>query len=184
MVVAVKKGEDIVVGISTIETYSGMTAGDKLHPDNVPCWKVSGEDDCFVFSDRSSLMVDALRYNSHIFRGITDYNSLVNKVVPKMKDFLGKMNYLLRDEDMNTELVIVKGNKLYDINFDFMVTEVDGWVSTDWQGNIGGAYEVSKHLSAEDIVLSAYRNGVGYDYNFFPLIMFDNRSKKQRIISG
>lgn len=184
MVIAVKKGEEIVVGISTIDNYGGMTAKDKLLADNVPCWKVYGEDDCFVFSDRATLISDVLRYNSHVFRGITDYNSVVNKVVPKIKDLLSGMNCLLQDEIMNTKLVIVKGNKVYFINYDFMVADIDEWVATDRREYIGGAYEVSKHLSPEDIVLFAYRNAVGYDSNPFPLIVFDNHSKKQRVVNS
>lgn len=90
MIVAVKKNNNIVVGISTTDTYSGQTERDMLLQENVPFWKVGGTDDCFVFADASSYTSDVLRYNDDVFKGITDYNSLLVEVVPKMKELLAE----------------------------------------------------------------------------------------------
>ena len=182
MIVAVKKNNNIVVGISTTDTYDGQTERDMLLQDNVPFWKVSGTDDCFVFADAPSYTTDVLRYNDDVFKGISDYNSLIMEVVPKMKELLAEKRCLTDKGLSDCTLIIVKGDKLFEITTKFLVKEEDEWTSSENKEAMAGAYEECKDLSAEETVLFAYRNILWHNSNPFPLILFDATTKKKKIV--
>ena len=85
MIVAIKKEDRVVVGMSICDGSVDMSSKDLALADNLPFWKVKGEKDCYVFTEDLTYSSDLLRYNDYVFKGITDGRSIVEKVLPKMK---------------------------------------------------------------------------------------------------
>ena len=92
MVVAIKKDDKISVGITVCDSLVDMTEKDLSLMENIPFWKVKGTKDCYVFAEDLTYGVDLLRYNDHIFKNITDGNSIIVDVVPQIKEILTENN--------------------------------------------------------------------------------------------
>ena len=113
MIVAVKKEDRVVVGISISDSFVEMAEKDLVLTENLPFWKVDKEKDCYVCTEDLCYSTDLLRYNSHIFKGITDGKSVIENVVPKMKILFEKNVCLTSDNDWHNQMLIIKGNKIF-----------------------------------------------------------------------
>ena len=51
MIVARKKDDRIMVGLSITDSWTEMTERDLVLEENIPFWKVRGEKDCYVFAE-------------------------------------------------------------------------------------------------------------------------------------
>ena len=182
MILAVKKDDRIVVGINVISSLADMSERDLALSENIPFWKVKGNKDCYVFADTLSFAADLLRYNDYVFKDVSDGKSIVEKVVPKIKELLGRYSQIIKDKEMDTQILIVKGNKMFTIGRFFTVSEEDRFVGLKNNQYSIGALEESSDMDLEQSILFAART-VGRMRNIynFPLLVFDNKTKKRKV---
>ena len=103
MVIARKDGDRIVVGSTVADTLIDMTERDLSLLENIPFWKVKGEKNCYVFAEDLTFATDLLRFNDYVFKNITDGNSVITNVVPKIKELLSKYSQII-----NVKLILYK----------------------------------------------------------------------------
>lgn len=182
MVVAIKKDDKISVGITVCDSLVDMTEKDLSLMENIPFWKVKGTKDCYVFAEDLTYGVDLLRYNDHIFKNITDGNSIIVDVVPQIKEILGRYSRIINGKEWGSQLLIIKGNKMYTIGHYFTVSEVDNFVGLGFESYLlGGLSEMKEETPSESILFAIKNLNRMKCRNFFPVMLFDNQTKKRKL---
>ena len=183
MLIARKDGDRIVVGLTLADSLIDMTDKDLSLVENIPFWKVKGVKDCYVFAEDLTFATDLLRFNDYIFKNITDGNSVITNVIPKMKEVLNKYSQIVNGKEWDSQLLIIKDNKMFTIDNYFTVTEVDEFVGVGYWGYLLGGLEESRDKTIEESILFAVRNlNRMRSRNLFPLTLFDSKTKKIRVV--
>ena len=183
MVVARKEGDRIVVGSTVADTLIDMTERDLSLLENIPFWKVKGEKNCYVFAEDLTFATDLLRFNDYVFKNITDGNSVIRNVVPKIKGLLSNYSQIINGKEWDSQLLIIKDNKMFTIGHYFTVSEVDEFVGLGYEKYLIGGLEESRDESLEESILFAVRNlNRMRNSNFFPLVLFDSKPKRRKVI--
>ena len=182
MIIAVKKEDEIAVGISICDCSADMSEKDLSLADNLPFWKVKGEKDCYVCTDDLTYATDLLRYNDYVFKGISDGKSIIENVLPKMKDLLSKHNQLIKNKEWQNQLLIIKSGKIFRITNYFCVTEVDDYTALAGESLALGVLDNMEDAKPKDSILTALRH-IGRMRNriFFPVTIFDYKTKKKKV---
>ena len=182
MVIAVKKEDRVVVGVTAADGLANMTKRDLALEENLPFWKVKGVKDCYAFSEDMNYATDLLRYNDGIFKNFTDMESLIRDVVPKMRELLKGYGMITETAGWCSTLILVKEGKAYEITPHFTVCEVEDFSTHPFEGYAMGALEESKDMPFEESILFALRkvNEIRCR-NLFPLMIFDCKSKKKKV---
>ena len=185
MIIALKKQDKIFVATGINDGSINMTEKDLLLSENIPFWKINGVKDCYVGVRDVSYSADLLRYNNYVFKNITDIKSIIDNVIPKMKDLLGKYDMSGDGKNWRNRLVIIKDDRIYEVDNFFSVEEEDEYAvltigyDTDY---IKGALDESKDLSAEESILNALRSySLMKDSKVFPITIFNVTDKKKKI---
>lgn len=182
MVVAVKKNDRIGVGITVCDSLVDMTNKDLSLEENIPFWKVKGNKDCYVFAEDLTLATDLLRVNDYIFKDVTDGSSVIETVVPKMKELLSKYSRIIGKDEWDSQLLIIKNNKMFTIGHYFTVSEVDEFVGFGYEKYLLGGLEESRDKSCEESILFTVRSlNRMRNRNLFPLVLFDSKTKKRKV---
>ena len=182
MIVAIKKEDRVVVGMSICDGSVDMSSKDLALADNLPFWKVQGEKDCYVFTEDLTYSSDLLRYNDYVFKGITDGRSIVENVLPKMKELLGKNNLLVNDKEWYNQMLIVKGNKVFRITNFLCVSEVDDYAAMGFENYLQGSLDATSDLEPTESILTSVRNTVRLTNRMlFPITIFDSKSKRKKV---
>jgi hypothetical protein len=183
MVIVRKTDEKILVGLTVTDALVNMTKRDLLLSENLPFWKVKGTKDCYVFAEDLTLATDLLRYNDYIFKNVTDGNSVITEVVPKIKELLDKYSQVINGKEWESQLLIIKGDKIFTIGRYFTVSEINDFDALGYKPYLLGGLEVSKDLSPEESILFAVRMlNKSRSKNLFPLVLFDTKTKKRKVI--
>ena len=183
MVIARKDGDRIVVGSTVADTLIDMTERDLSLLENIPFWKVKGEKNCYVFAEDLTFATDLLRFNDYVLKNITDGNSVITNVVPKIKELLSKYSQIINGKEWDSQLLIIKDNKMFTIGHYFTVSEVDEFAGLGYEQYLLGGLEESRDKSLEESVLFAVRNLTQMRCrNFFPLMLFDSKTKKRKVV--
>ena len=181
MIIAVKKENEIVVGITVCDSLVDMTEKDLSLTDNLPFWKVKGVNDCYVFAEDLTFSTDLLRYNNHIFKNINDGNSIISDVIPKMKELLGKYSRIIDGKEWDSQLLIVVGGKLFTIGHYFTVSEIDDFTGLGFEQYLIGGLNETKEYEPKESILFAVRNlNRMRSRNFFPILLFDAKTNKKK----
>ena len=180
---ALKKTEEgAVLGFCTRDSLIDMTAGDLTLEENVPLWKVRGEKDLYVCTGDLTFASDVLRYDHSIFKGITDAESVLKNVVPKMKELLKEASLVSKDNRWEGPLFIIKGSRVFKISPYFTVNEIEGDTGVFYSNYIMGALEDAAELSPEEAILYAARTTSALTgKSWFPLVIFNTKTEKKRI---
>ena len=95
---------------------------------------------------------------------------------------LAQLSQIIKDKEMDTQILIVKGNKMFTIGRFFTVSEEDRFVGLKNNQYAIGALEESSDMELEQSILFAART-VGRMRNIynFPLLVFDNKTKKRKV---
>lgn len=182
MIVAIKKEDKVVVGMTICDSSVDMSSKDLALADNLPFWKVKGEKDCYVFTEALTYSADLLRYNDYVFKDITDGRSVVEKVLPKMKELLGKNNLLVNDKEWYNQMLIIKGNKVFRITNFLCVTEVDDYAVMGYENYLQGSLDATSDLEPTESILKSVRNTVRLSNRMlFPITIFDSKSKRKKV---
>lgn len=183
MVVAIKKDDRVVVGISVGDSLIDMTENDLALYENVPFWKVKGNKNCYVFAEDMKFSTDLLRYNDYIFKDVSDGKSVIETVMPRMKELLKKYGQTTEDTKWDSRLLIVKDNKTFIVDRYFSVDEADEYVGLGYESILVGGLEESKGLPPKESILFALKTfNRARNRNIFPLVLFDTKTKKKEVI--
>lgn len=183
MVIARKEGDRIVVGSTVADTLIDMTERDLSLLENIPFWKVKGEKNCYVFAEDLTFATDLLRFNDYVFKNITDGISVIRNVVPKIKGLLRNYSQIINGKEWDSQLLIIKDNKMFTIGHYFTVSEVDEFAGLGYEPYLLGGLEESRDKPMEDGILFAVRNlNRMRNINFFPLVLFDSKTKRRKVI--
>ena len=182
MIIAIKKEDKVVVGMSICDGSIDISSKDLALADNMPFWKVQGEKDCYVFTEDLTYSADLLKYNDYVFKGITDGRSIVEKVLPKMKELLGKNNLLVNDKEWYNQMLIIKGKKVFRITNFLCVSEVDDYAAMGYENYLQGSLDATSDLEPTESILTSVRNTVRLTNRLlFPITVFDSKSKRKKV---
>ena len=182
MILAVKKENEIAVGISICDCSVDMTEKDLSLADNLPFWKVKGEKDCYVCTEDLTYATDLLRYNDYVFSGITDGKSVIKNVLPKIKDLLSEHNQLINNKEWLNQLLIIKNGKIFRINNYFCVTEIDDYVALAGESLILGVFDSMVNSQPKENILTALRHLERMrNKTLFPATIFNYKTKKKKV---
>ena len=179
MLLAVKRDNEIQVGLSVRDSLVDMTERDVSLLENIPFWKVKGVKDCYVFAEDLTYAVDLLKHSDYVFKNLTDAQSIIDSIIPKMKDLLAKHLRLLNGKEWDSQLLIVKDGKMYSIDHFFTVMEESQFVAFNYVGYLLGGLEEFDENSPIDAILFATRKLKEIkNVNMFPLVTFNTKTKK------
>ena len=182
MIIAIKRDGKVVVGISICDCSIDMTESDLALADNLPFLKVKGEKDCYVCTEDLTYSTDLLRYNDYVFKGISDGRSVIEKVLPRMKELLGKHNRLVNDKEWHNQMLIIKGDRIFRITNYLCVSEIDEYTVMGYESYIQGTLDETRDIAPEESILSAVRNvNRMRNRQFFPITVFDSKSKRKKV---
>ena len=183
MIIAKKSGDRIVVGVTVADSLVNMTERDLSLAENIPFWKVKGNKDCYVFAEDLTLATDLLRYNDYVFKNVSDGNSVISDVVPKMKELFGRYSCIIGKDEWDSQLLIIKDNKMFTIGHYFTVSEVDDFVGLGFETYLFGGLEENRDKPTEESILVSLKSlNRMRSRNFFPLVLFDSKTKKRKVI--
>ena len=183
MIIARKSNDEIMVGLTVGDSLIDMTEKDLSLKENIPFWKVKGVKNCYVFAEALNYSTDLLRYNDYIFKDVTDGNSLIVNVVPKMKELLDKHSRIIGKDEWESQLLIIKDNKMFTIGHYFTVFEVDEFAALGYESYLLGGLEENRDKPLEESILAALRNlNRMRCRNLFPLVLFDSKTKKSKVV--
>ena len=182
MIVAVKNEDRVIVGVSICEGSADMTPKDLALEDNFPFWKVKGEKECYVGAEEMSYSVDLLRYHPEVFKGVTDGESVVESVLPKMKKLLGKNERLIDGKEWYNGMLIIKGDRIFHISNYLCVSEAEEYIAEGFDSYMEGALEATRDMEPADRVLEAFRHTARMrNRMLFPVMLFDSKSKRKKV---
>ena len=182
MVVAVKENDIITIGVTSNENLTYMTDKDLSLKENLPFWKVNGTTGCYVVAENAKFSVDLLRYEDWVFKDVTDGNSIITNVVPKMKELLNAVELISKDGEWESRLLVIKDNKMFYIGNYFSVNEIDSLCVLGFDDVVLGGLEEFKDLPPKERILNSVRGlEILKNKRFFPITIFDTKSKKRKI---
>lgn len=183
MVIALKTKDRVIVATTIVDSIDDISTCDKSIQENLPYWKVRGTKDCFVFVDELKYSADVLRFHDFIFKNITDGNSIITDVVPKMKMVLDGYFCTHDGKEWDSRLIIVKGTKIYTIDRNFVVCEADEFAAHNYEYYISGAMEECPDLPPEQRILFAVNHVCEINNaKLYPLTLVDTKTKKHKVI--
>lgn len=183
MVLVKKIDGGAVLGISNSRALVDMSTRDLSLDSNTPLWKPRGTGDCYVCMDSISLTADVLRYSDGVFNDATNVKSILKSVIPKMKAVLNAHGLLLTENRWDGPLFIITPQKIFKISNYFTVSEVEDCGADGFSYYLTGAMAEAKGHEPEKAVAFAYETmGRMLNVNPFPLIIFNTKTKKRKIL--
>ena len=102
--------------------------------------------------------------------------------MPKMKELLNKYSCILGKDEWDSQLLIIKDNKMYTIGRFFSVMEEEV-VAFGHEQYVLGGLEANKDKSLQESILFTIRNlDMLKCEDSFPVVLFDNKTKRRKII--
>ena len=88
----------------------------------------------------------------------------------------------INGKEWGSQLLIIKGNKMYTIGHYFTVSEVDNFVGLGFESYLlGGLSEMKEETPSESILFAIKNLNRMKCRNFFPVMLFDNQTKKRKL---
>ena len=117
-----------------------------------------------------------------MFKGISDGKSIIENVLPKMKELLSKHNQLIKNKEWANQLLIIKSGKIFRITNYFCVTEVDDYTALASESMVLGVLDNLSNKEPKESILTAIRHvGRMRNKNLFPITIFDYKTKKKKV---
>ena len=184
MLIAVKQNNHVAVALSDAGITLKLSQKDGALYENVPYFKVKSNKDCYVFVDNLSVAYDILKAHEFIFCNVTDMSSLITTVVPKIKQLF--KSYLLLDDngEMSNRILVVKGDKMFDVCYDFKVVEYSDYVTYNHGDTTITTLEFCKADSAKQTLLNTLRClAKGNVLDVWPATIVDVTNNKTMLVS-
>ena len=106
----------------------------------------------------------------------------MENVLPKMYKLLYKNNRLLEDKTWRNRALIIKDNKLFLIDNDLCVFECDEVSTPHYEAYLIPVIKETADLDPTESILRAFRYANKMrNANFFPVTVFDSKTKKKKV---
>lgn len=179
MLIAIKDDKEIKIGMTIKESYVNMEDADIFQKENVPYWTIKDKGICHIFADTLSFSVDLLRYKEDIFKDITDGMSIIKNVIPKIRKVLDEYLCYSGKNAWNNQLLIVKNKKMFLIDTNLIVIEVDNQIATDYEPYALGTLEEYKDLEKDKRIIESYKIIEKMrNCKLFPIMLIDPKKEK------
>lgn len=184
MFVAVKNDDRFFIGYSIRDNSIDMDESDLLLEDNIPVWKVRGKKGVLIMCGERDFAAALLKYNKKLFNFEISDKEMFGGFVPRLKDFLQYYDLVDNNGNWNNELLIVKDNAAYRVENDFTLTKIVDYCSSGrWNRLTTGSLAGSEGEPAEKRIVDAFRLVVKMrNYELFPILLYDSKSGKRKII--
>ena len=193
VVVAIKEGKKIYIGADSQST-SGSTRFTLRNPNNYKIWKVIDSNNCLMACVGNKRDANVVRLIPDIvdefdeFSKRVNYKFVVKYVVPTIVRELKKAGFI-KDENyiecLNSAFLFAYKDKLFLINNDLCVLEIDDYVSIG-----SGAPEAIRSLlstegeEARTRIIKAIKASAANDiYVDYPIVLSDTETTKFEIIA-
>ena len=100
-----------------------------------------------------------------------------------LKELLGRYSCIIGKDEWDSQLLIIKDNKMFTIGHYFTVSEVDEFVGMGFETYLLGGLEENKDKPGEESILAALKSlNRMRCRNLFPLVLFDGKTKKRKVL--
>lgn len=194
VVVAIKDGNKVFIGADSQVTKGGTRTTLK-NPNNYKIWKVDDSPNCLMAQVGNLRDANVVRLMSNI---IDDYDEFYNRVnyrfvvkflVPEIVKTLKEAGFLKTSDNfvdyMESSFLFAYKDKLFNINSDCSVIEVDDYVAigSGSQEAIGSLLS-TEGLSPKERIIKAIKSSATNDiYVDYPIILTDTETGEFEIIS-
>ena len=194
VVVAIKDGNKVFIGADSQVTKGGTRTTLK-NPNNYKIWKVDDSPNCLMAQVGNLRDANVVRLMSNI---IDDYDEFYNRVnyrfvvkflVPEIVKTLKEAGFLQTSDNfvdyMESSFLFAYKDKLFNINSDCSVIEVDDYVAigSGSQEAIGSLLS-TEGLSPKERIIKAIKSSATNDiYVDYPIILTDTETGEFEIIS-
>ena len=193
VVVAIRKGDKVYVGADSQVTRGGTRATLK-NPNNYKIWKVLGVNHCLmahvgVVRDANIVRLsDNLVSDYSAYKGYIDYEYVVKRVVPGIISELKGAGYLKDEqyfESMESRYLFIYKDKMYTINTDGCVLEVDDYVAIgSGEDQAIGSLLSTEGEDPETRIIKAIKASAASDiYVDYPIILTNSKDMNFRVIN-
>ncbi len=193
VIVAIKENGKVYMGCDS-QVTCGPNKMILTNPNNYKIWKVKGVENCLMASAgfvRTACVIRTMNdlvSEYDVYKDQICFDFVVNKIVPAMIERLQEAHYIKSDgvfEDMGASFLFAYKDKLFKIDFDGSVMEIDGFVAIgsgmkEALGNLGG----KESLDPKEKIVTAIKSSLSYDiYVDYPIILSDTETTEFEIIS-
>lgn len=183
MIVAVKEKDRVLLGVTIADISRYISNDDLIDEENLPYFKVRGED-CIVCYAGCGLEIemDVLKCNDKIFRNITDGNSILQNVIPKLKEIIAPYKGINSEGVMKYGIYIIKGDKVFYITRNFIVHDIEDFYCVGSEDLMSGIIESLPPLCGEEKILTVAREFFKLcGIRSFPFVILDSKTKKRKV---
>ena len=106
----------------------------------------------------------------------------MQNIVPKIKEILGEYFCLTNGKRWDSQLLIIKGNRMFTINDYFIVTEIEQSVALGYTPYLNSGLEESCDMTAEESILFSVKGlETIQNIKLFPIVTFNTKTKKKKV---
>lgn len=194
VVVGIKKNGIVYLGADSQVTKGG-TRLSLSNQNNFKIWKVKGIENCImghVGSVREACVIKVMNNlvkEIDIIHDNVDYEYVVTRITPMIINELKDYNYIDIDgcfKEINSKFLFAIKDKLFMINYDGAVLEIDDCVSIGSGENeaIGSLITSEQEHDPEERIIKAIKASAAHDiYVDYPIILCNTENTKFKIIT-
>jgi len=194
VVVAIKEGDKVYVGADSQATKGG-TRTTLRNPNNYKIWKVDGAENCLMGHVGNVRDANIIRLMSNViddydeFCKRVNYRFVVKFLVPEIVKELREAGFLKKNDGyvdyLDSSFLFAYRDKLYMINTDCCVVEVDDYVAigSGAQEAIGSLLSTEGQSPRKRIVKAIKASAASDIYVDYPIILSDTGSTGFEIIT-
>ncbi len=192
VIVAIKKDDVVYFGADSQVTRGGSRMS-LSNPNNYKIWKVRGVENCLmgsVGSTRDSCVIrvmDSLVREIDAIHGDVDFDYMVNRIEPMIRDELIEHKFIEKDNPystMDSRFIFAFKDKLFTLEYGAVI-EHDDYVAI----GSGECEAIGSLLSSEDNeepknkIIKAIKSSAAHDiYVDYPIILSDTKTTEFEII--
>lgn len=178
MIIGIKEDGKVILAYMT-KGYKNVNSSDLVAPENVGLWKIEANPHTIMGCVRPTAESDAYRYEGEMFTGEIDYDSLIDRIVPAMEAFTADKEYIGTDDDRYEHFLIAKGDRLFHITNEHIVTEVDTFVVVGGYNedlSKGVLFATKGEPAIDRIRKAAEFAAAAGDYEAYPICVMDTET--------
>jgi len=194
VVVAIKKENKVYMGADS-QVSKGGTRLSLSNPNNYKVWKVKGVENCLMGSVGNLRDACVIRIMHGLVReidaikGDIDFEYVVGRIVPLIKEELTDYGYLKKDalfDGFDSSFLFAYEDKLFYINSDASVIEIDDCIAIGSGSNeaIGSLITSSNEEDCEQRIVKAIKSSAAHDiYVDYPIVLVDTESTEFKVLT-
>lgn len=156
MLIVIKEQDKIVVGFANSEWAFPYTDADAMQLDNVPVKHLAGKKDRIVAFSVAGFLPDLIRYDDEVLENPTTAEEMKREIVPMLKNMAEHFKRVNEDGDWQNSMVVVEGDKIFDVNITFAVREIVNYVCHGYNVElVESVLDATEGLPARERIIKA-----------------------------